>query len=193
MKSVKNKSVSDKTLKKYIDYLSDAFLISQAKRYDIKGKRYIGAPSKYYFEDVGLRNARLNFRQVEPTHIMENIIYNELRIRGYGVDVGVVEHYETGSDGARHKKQVEVDFVAVKGSEKLHSVRVCHEHARQGGAGTAAAGGNTRQLPQNNYRGGQHKAAAGRHRHRHSRSALVSAGRKQPERVSSPLPFASAA
>ncbi len=120
MKSVKNKSVSDKTLKKYIDYLSDAFLISQAKRYDIKGKRYIGAPSKYYFEDVGLRNARLNFRQVEPTHIMENIIYNELRIRGYGVDVGVVEHYETGSDGARHKKQVEVDFVAVKGSEKCY-------------------------------------------------------------------------
>ncbi len=120
MKSVKNKSVSDKTLKKYIDYLSDAFLISQAKRYDIKGKRYIGAPSKYYFEDVGLRNARLNFQQAEPTHIMENIIYNELRIRGYGVDVGVVEHYETGSDGARHKKQVEVDFVAVKGSEKCY-------------------------------------------------------------------------
>ena len=82
-KSVKGKVISDKTLKTYIDYLIDAFLISKAKRFDIKGKRYIGSPAKYYFEDIGLRNARLNFRQVEITHIMENIIYNELRIRGY--------------------------------------------------------------------------------------------------------------
>ncbi len=120
IKSVKNKSISDKTLKTYIDYLEDAFLISKAKRFDIKGKRYIGSPAKYYFEDIGLRNARLNFRQVEVTHIMENIIYNELRIRGYKIDVGIVEHYETDKDGKRKKKQLEVDFVASKGSEKYY-------------------------------------------------------------------------
>ena len=119
-KSVKGKVISDKTLKTYIDYLIDAFLISKAKRFDIKGKRYIGSPAKYYFEDIGLRNARLNFRQVELTHIMENIIYNELRIRGYKVDVGLVEHYSTGKDGKRQKKQLEVDFVATKGSEKYY-------------------------------------------------------------------------
>lgn len=120
IKSVKNKSISDKTLKTYIDYLEDAFLISKAKRFDIKGKRYIGSPAKYYFEDIGLRNARLNFRQVEVTHIMENIIYNELRIRGYKIDVGIVEQYETAPDGKRKKKQLEVDFVASKGSEKYY-------------------------------------------------------------------------
>ncbi len=120
IKSVKSKSISDKTLKTYIDYLEDAFLISKAKRFDIKGKRYIGSPAKYYFEDIGLRNARLNFRQVEVTHIMENIIYNELRIRGCKIDVGIVEHYETGKDGKRKKKQLEVDFVANKGSEKYY-------------------------------------------------------------------------
>lgn len=120
IKSVKNKSISDKTLKSYIDYLEDAFLISKAKRYDIKGKRYIGSPAKYYFEDIGLRNARLNFRQVEVTHIMENIIYNELRVRGYKIDVGIVEHYETDEDGKRKKKQLEVDFIACKGSEKYY-------------------------------------------------------------------------
>ena len=119
-KSVKGKVISDKTLKTYIDYLIDAFLISKAKRFDIKGKRYIGSPAKYYFEDIGLRNARLNFRQAEITHIMENIIYNELRIRGYKVDVGLVEHYSTGKDGKRQKKQLEVDFVATKGSEKYY-------------------------------------------------------------------------
>lgn len=120
VKSIKSKSISDKTLKTYIDYLEDAFLISKAKRFDIKGKRYIGSPAKYYFEDIGLRNARLNFRQVEATHIMENIIYNELRVRGYKIDVGIVEHYETGKDGKRKKKQLEVDFVANKGSEKYY-------------------------------------------------------------------------
>lgn len=104
----------------YIDYLEDAFLISKAKRFDIKGKRYIGSPAKYYFEDIGLRNARLNFRQVEETHIMENIIYNELRVRGYKIDVGVVEHYEINKEGMRKKKQLEVDFIANKGSEKYY-------------------------------------------------------------------------
>ncbi len=119
-KSVKGKTISDKTLKTYIDYLADAFLISQAKRFDIKGKRYIGSPSKYYFEDIGLRNARLNFRQIEATHIMENIIYNELRIRGYKVDVGIVWYYGAGQDGKRQKRQLEVDFVANRGSEKYY-------------------------------------------------------------------------
>ena len=119
-KSVKGKSISDKTIKNYIDYLIDSFLISKATRYDIKGKKYIGSPSKYYFEDVGLRNARLGFRQVEQTHLMENIIYNELRIRGYHVDVGVVEHFEVTGDGKRGKKQFEVDFVATRGSEKYY-------------------------------------------------------------------------
>ena len=119
-KSVKGKTISDKTIKNYIDYLIDSFLISKAVRYDIKGKKYIGSPAKYYFEDVGLRNARLGFRQIEETHLMENIIYNELRVRGYQVDVGVVEHYESNKEGKRGKKQLEVDFVATKGSEKYY-------------------------------------------------------------------------
>ena len=119
-KSIKNKLLSDKTIKNYIDYLIDSFLISKAMRFDIKGKKYIGSPAKYYFEDVGLRNARLGFRQVEENHLMENIIYNELRIRGYHVDVGVVEHYSTNRAGKREKKQLEVDFVATMGSEKYY-------------------------------------------------------------------------
>lgn len=119
-KSVKGKAITDKTIKNYIDYLIDSFLISKAVRYDIKGRKYIGSPAKYYFEDVGLRNARLGFRQVEQTHLMENIIYNELRIRGYHVDVGMVEYYYTRQDGKRGKKQLEVDFIATKGSEKYY-------------------------------------------------------------------------
>ncbi len=119
-KSVKNKTISDKTIKNYIDYLIDSYLISRADRYDIKGKKYIGKLSKYYFEDVGLRNARLGFRQIEETHLMENIIYNELRVRGYHVDVGVVEYYETKADGKRGKKRLEVDFIANKGSERYY-------------------------------------------------------------------------
>lgn len=119
-KSVKNKNISDKTLKKYIDYLTDAFLVSKAVRYDIKGRKYIGSPTKFYFEDVGLRNARLNFRQTEENHIMENIIYNELRIRGYRVDVGLVEIFGKNSENKTEKKHLEVDFVATKGSEKYY-------------------------------------------------------------------------
>ena len=119
-KNVKGKILSDKTIKNYIDYLIDSFLISKAVRYDIKGKKYIGSLSKYYFEDVGLRNARLGFRQIEETHLMENIIYNELRIRGYHVDIGIVEHSEIGDDGKRRQKQLEIDFVATKGSEKYY-------------------------------------------------------------------------
>ncbi len=119
-KSVKGKVISDKTLKKYLDYLIDAFLVSKAKRYDIKGKKYINSPAKYYFEDIGLRNARLEFRQTEENHIMENIIYNELRIRGFRVDVGLVEHYSKDENKKSVKKQLEVDFVATKGSRKYY-------------------------------------------------------------------------
>lgn len=119
-KSVKGKTISDKTLKKYLDYLIDAFLVSKAKRYDVKGRKYINSPAKYYFEDIGLRNARLEFRQNEENHIMENIIYNELRIRGFRVDVGLVEHYGKDEEGKSIKKQLEVDFVATKGSKKYY-------------------------------------------------------------------------
>ena len=119
-KSVKGKVISDKTLKKYLDYLIDAFLVSKAKRYDIKGRKYINSPAKYYFEDIGLRNARLEFRQTEENHIMENIIYNELRVRGFRVDVGLVEHYGKDGEGKSIKKQLEVDFVAIKGSKKYY-------------------------------------------------------------------------
>lgn len=95
-KSVLNVDISLNTVNKYINYLEDAFLISKVNRYDVKGRKYIGTPLKYYFEDIGLRNARLNFSQVEQTHIMENIIYNELRLRGYSVDVGVVKVNDAG-------------------------------------------------------------------------------------------------
>jgi len=120
IKSVKKKTISDKPLKKYMDYLMDAFLVSKAVRYDIKGRKYIGSPAKFYFEDVGLRNARLNFRQMEENHIMENIIYNELRIRGYHVDVGLVEKFGKNSENKTTKKQLEVDFVVTRGSEKYY-------------------------------------------------------------------------
>lgn len=119
-KSVKNKAVSSVTLKKYADYLEDAFLISRAERYDIKGKKYINSLVKYYFEDVGIRNARLGFRQVEENHLMENIIYNELRNRGYHVDVGVVEAYGKDAAGKTIRKQYEIDFVASRGSQKYY-------------------------------------------------------------------------
>ena len=118
-KTIKKKTISDKTLKNYLDYLIDAFLVSKAVRYDIRGRKYIGSPAKYYFEDVGLRNARLNFRQTEENHIMENIIYNELRIRGFRVDVGVVET-SVKTDDKTSKKQLEVDFIATKGNEKYY-------------------------------------------------------------------------
>ena len=108
------------TISSYIDYLSDAFIISKATRYDIKGMKYISSPYKYYFEDIGLRNARLNFRQIEPTHIMENIIYNELVVRGFNVDVGVVEKYEKNENGQNVLKHLEVDFVCNKGSQRYY-------------------------------------------------------------------------
>lgn len=119
-KSVKNKSISKDTIIKYIDYLKDSFLIDSAIRYDIKGKKYINTPSKYYFTDLGLRNARLNFRQVEETHAMENIIFNELKVRGYNVDVGVVVMNEVDKNGKKIRKQLEVDFVCNKVSKRFY-------------------------------------------------------------------------
>lgn len=108
------------TIKQYLDYLCDAFMIEQAERYDIKGKRYISTPYKYYFTDTGLRNARLNFRQLEETHLMENVMYNELCLRGYSVDVGVVEINERQEDGKYVRKQIEVDFVCNKADERVY-------------------------------------------------------------------------
>ena len=119
-KTVKNVSIGAPTLKSYIDYFCDAFLVEQVNRYDVKGKRYIGTPLKYYFSDLGLRNALLNFRQVEKTHLMENLIYNELRGRGYNVDVGVVPYNGKNAQGVSFRKQLEVDFVCNKGSQRLY-------------------------------------------------------------------------
>lgn len=119
LQSVKNVKVSSNTISKYLDYLAESFLFNVAKRYDIKGKKYFEYPSKYYCTDVGLRNAKLNFRQQEETHIMENIIYNELLCRGYSVDVGVVEIVKT-NDGKRTKSQVEIDFVVNAGSKRYY-------------------------------------------------------------------------
>lgn len=119
-KSVKHTTISKVTIKRYIDYLEDAFLIDSAIRYDIKGKKYIDTPSKYYFTDLGLRNARLNYRQVEETYAMENIIFNELKVRGYNVDVGVVVMNETDPAGKKIRKQLEIDFVCNKGSKRYY-------------------------------------------------------------------------
>ena len=118
-KSKKNEVVSRQTIGNYIEYFVESYLISKAIRYDIKGKNYIGTPFKLYFEDIGVRNARLGFRQIEPTHIMENIIYNELRFRGYNVDVGVVESREA-ENGIIIRKYYEVDFVATLGNKKYY-------------------------------------------------------------------------
>lgn len=112
--------VNRNTINAYINYLQDAFLIEKTERYDIKGKKYISTPSKYYFTDIGLRNARLNFRQQEEDHLMENIIYNELLIRGYNVDVGVVEKFEKDSEGTTIRKQLEVDFVCNQASKRYY-------------------------------------------------------------------------
>ena len=119
-KSKKNITLSDKTISKYLKYFEDAFLITKVQRYDVKGKKYINTPYKYYFEDIGLRNARLNFRQVDKGHIMENIIYNELLRRGYNVDVGIVEVNKKDENGNNIKPQYEVDFVCNQGSKKIY-------------------------------------------------------------------------
>ena len=119
-KSERGINYSNKTISNHIDYLEEAFLISKADRYDIKGRKYVGANLKYYFTDIGLRNARLNFRQQESTHIMENIVYNELLIRGYNVDVGIVDVFAKNGEGKRIHKQLEVDFVVNQGSQRYY-------------------------------------------------------------------------
>lgn len=119
-KSVIQSDISINTIRQYIEYLKDAFIINEANRYDVKGRKYIGTPLKYYFEDVGLRNARLGFRQIEETHLMENIIYNELRIRGFQVDVGVVQKRTRKENHVQEKKQLEVDFIANLGSRRYY-------------------------------------------------------------------------
>ena len=119
-KSVKNVTLSSKTINTYLSYLEDAFLIEKSIRYDIKGKKYINTLAKHYFTDMGIRNAILGFRQMEENHIMENVIYNELRIRGYSVDVGMVETRPLNSEGKRIRKQYEVDFVANRGSQRYY-------------------------------------------------------------------------
>ncbi len=119
-KSMKQKSISQNTIKTYIDYLLDSYLIDSAIRYDIKGKKYIDTPVKYYFTDMGLRNARLNFRQLEETHTMENVIFNELKIRGFNVDVGVIPINGSNQSGKGVRKQLEIDFVCNKGSKRYY-------------------------------------------------------------------------
>lgn len=118
--SVKHKKVSDSTISKYLSDFIDAFILRKANQYDIKGKKYINTPLKYYFTDVGLRNAQLNFRQQEETHLMENVIYNELCIRGFNVDVGVVEYNHKDEDGKSKRAKLEVDFVANKGNKRCY-------------------------------------------------------------------------
>lgn len=120
-KSVSNvQSITDKTVSAYLEYMQDAFLIEKSERFDIKGRKYIGSLSKYYYQDVGLRNAILSFRQSEPTHIMENIIYNEMRMRGWLVDVGNVYHRVRNTEGKQQRVTLEVDFVCNKGSERIY-------------------------------------------------------------------------
>ena len=119
-RSVVQSNISGNTIRQYIEYLEDAFVINKANRDNVKGRKYIGTPLKYYFEDVGLRNARLGFRQIEETHIMENIVYNELRSRGYSVDVGVVEKRGVNREGKTERIYLEIDFIANLGSKRYY-------------------------------------------------------------------------
>ena len=119
-RSAKQSTITRDTVKTYLDYMQDAFLMERAVRYDIKGRKYIDTPAKYYFEDLGLRNVRLNFRQTEHTHLMENLIYNELRMRGYSVDVGQVVQNTKNEKGISERKQLEVDFVCNRGQDRIY-------------------------------------------------------------------------
>lgn len=118
--SLKHSKLTAFTINSYIEYLEDAFIVSKVKRYDVKGKNYIDTPYKIYFEDVGLRNAKLNFRQIEPTHLMENIIYNELKFRGYSVDVGVIEVKTKNQEAKLCRTYLEIDFIANLGSNRYY-------------------------------------------------------------------------
>ena len=117
---MKQSPISPKTIKKYLEYLTDSYLIEAAVRYDVRGRKYINTPLKYYFTDLGLRNARINFRQIEQTHLMENVIYNELRIRGYNVDVGLVEIINREADGRKQRKRLEIDFICNMGAKRYY-------------------------------------------------------------------------
>ena len=119
-RSEKRSTITRDTVKTYLDYMQDAFLMERAVRYDIKGRKYIDTPAKYYFEDLGLRNVRLNFRQTEHTHLMENLIYNELRMSGYSVDVGQVTQNTKNENGISERKQLEVDFVCNRGQDRIY-------------------------------------------------------------------------
>ena len=132
--TVKHSNISHTTIKSYLDILQDVFLVEKSVRYDIKGRKYIDTPAKYYFSDLGLRNARLNFRQYEETHLMENLIYNELRLRGMSVDVGVVIKNEKDANGVSVRKQLEVDFVCNQGSQRYYiqsALRLPNEEKRE--------------------------------------------------------------
>ncbi len=118
--SLKNKSITRNTIEKYIEYIKDSFLIDEVRQYDIKGKKYINSPRKYYFSDLGLRNARINFRQLEESHSMENIIFNELKLRGFNVDIGIVEQRIKDNKGNEQRKKLEIDFVANKGYNRYY-------------------------------------------------------------------------
>ena len=124
-RTVKKAKITANTIHKYLAYFEESFLIESAQRYDIKGKAYIGTPKKYYFSDIGLRNARIKFRRLEQTHSMENVIYNELRMRGYSVDVGVVPVTEKETNGKVARKQLEVDFVCNLGSARYYIHSAC--------------------------------------------------------------------
>ena len=132
--TVKHSNITHTTIKSYLDMLQDVFLIERSVRYDIKGRKYIDTPAKYYFSDLGLRNARINFRQYEETHLMENLIYNELRLRGLSVDVGVVVKNEKDANGVSVRKQLEVDFVCNQGSQRYYiqsALRLPNEEKRE--------------------------------------------------------------
>jgi uncharacterized protein len=119
-KSEKHVDITSDTINRYIEFFKDSFLIEETTRYDIKGRKYINTPHKYYFSDMGLRNAVLNFRQIEPSHIMENVIYNELRLRGYRVDVGIIAQYVKGENDKTQRRQLEVDFVCNRGFKRYY-------------------------------------------------------------------------
>src|SRR5574344_674798 len=119
-KSVSNIEIGTNTISRYVEYLQDSFIISEALRYDVKGHKYIGTETKYYFEDMGIRNAVVGFRQNEPTHAMENVIYNELRSKGFTVDVGLVEVLKTDDKGERKRSKLEIDFVVNRHDERLY-------------------------------------------------------------------------
>ena len=132
--TVKHSNITHTTIKSYLDMLQDVFLIERSVRYDIKGRKYIDTPAKYYFSDLGLRNARINFRQYEETHLMENLIYNELRLRGMSVDVGVVVKNEKDANGVSVRKQLEVDFVCNQGNQRYYiqsALRLPSEEKRE--------------------------------------------------------------